>query len=83
MWSVGGKISLAKALDRLQQLGLITRTREGVFLNPGGHCARYALAWLPIDDCPGKDLEVNPTITPQLKLSMLKSRMPGPVFVPG
>ncbi|WP_172152069.1 hypothetical protein [Pseudomonas tumuqii] len=83
VWGVGSKTSLAKALDRLQQLDLIIRTREGVFLNPGGRCALYALTWLRIDDCPGKDLEVNPTVTPLLKLSMLKSRMPGPVSVPG
>ena len=81
-WGVGSKTSLAKALDRLQQLELIIRTREGIFLNPGGRCALYALAWLPIDDCPGKALEVLPTTTPLLKLSMLKSRMPGPVSVP-
>ena len=67
----------------MQQLELIIRTREGVFLNPGGRCALYALAWLPIHDCPGKALEVLPTTTPPLKLSMLKNKMPGPVSVPG
>ena len=82
-WGVGSKTSLAKALDRLQQLELIIRTREGFFLNPGGRCALYALAWLSIDDCPGKALEVLPTTTPLLKLSMLNSKMPGPVSVPG
>lgn len=82
-WGVGSKTSLASALERLQQLELIIRTREGVFLNPGGRCALYALAWQPIDDCPGKGLELSPTITPPLKLSMLKSKMPGPVSVPG
>lgn len=82
-WGVSSRTSLANALDRLQQLGLIIRTREGFFLNPGGRCALYALAWLSIDDCPGKALEVLPTTTPPLKLSMLKSRMPGPVSVPG
>lgn len=81
-WGVSSKTSLANALDQLQQLGLIIRTREGVFLNPGGRCALYALAWLPIHDCPGKALEVKPTITPPLKLSMLKNKMPGPVSVP-
>lgn len=82
-WGVGSKDTLAKALSHLQEVGLIVRTREGTFLNPGGRCALYALAWLPIDDCPGKALEVLPTTTPPLKLSMLKSRMPGPVSVPG
>lgn len=82
-WGVASKTSLANALERLQQLDLIIRTREGVFLNPGGRCALYALAWQPIDDCPGKGLEVSPTITPPLKLSMLKSKTPGPVSVPG
>lgn len=70
-WGVGSKTTLASALERLQLLGLIIRTREGVFLNPGGRCALYALAWKPIDDCPGKGLEISPTITPPLKLSML------------
>ncbi|MNZ80945.1 hypothetical protein D3C78_995990 [compost metagenome] len=83
LWGVRSKTSLSNALDRLQQLGLIIRAREGAFLNPGGRCALYALAWLPIDDCPGKGLEVLPTSTPPLKLSMLRSRTPGPVSVPG
>lgn len=54
-----------------------------VFLNPGGRCVLYALTWRCIDYCPGKDLEVNPTTTPPLKLSMLNPRIPGPVSVPG
>lgn len=82
-WGVGSKTSLANALDHLQQLDLIIRTREGVFLNPGGRCALYALAWQPIDDCPDKALEVMPTTTPPLKLSMLKSKAPSPISVPG
>lgn len=82
-WGVGSKETLTKALSKLQEVGLIIRTREGAFLNPGGRCALYALSWLTIDDCPGKDLAVNPTATPPLKLSMLNRRMPGPVSVPG
>ncbi len=73
VWGVGSKTTLADGLARLMQLGLIIRTREGFFLNPGGRCALYALAWLPIDDCPGKDLEVTPTTTPPLRLSMLQN----------
>lgn len=74
---VGSKTTLAKALSDLQEAGLIIRTREGVFTNPGGCCALYALAWKPIDDCPGKELEVMPTTTAPLKLSIQTNRTPG------
>ncbi len=69
-WGVASKTSLTKALKQLLALGLIIRTREGIFINPGGRCALFALAWLPIDDCPGKELEVRPTTTARLKLSI-------------
>ena len=61
-WGIGSKSSLASALTQLLDIGFIIRTREGVFINPGGRCALFALAWMPIDDCPGKSLEVGPTI---------------------
>ena len=61
-WSSRQTIDRAK--KKLLQLGLITQTREGKFLNPGGKCALYALVWRPIDECPGKKLEVKPTSTP-------------------
>ncbi len=80
-WGVGSKTSLAKALRELRMHHLIILTREGLFLNPGGRCALYALAWRPIDDCPGKSLEVTPTLTPSLKLSMENNKKPGTACV--
>ena len=63
-WGIGGRDALAKALAELQARRLIVRTRQGVFTNPGGRCALYGLAWRPIDECPGKGLEVPSTIGP-------------------
>jgi len=81
-WGVGSKTSLAKALVELQRDGLIIRTREGFFINPGGRCALYALAWRPIDDCPGKSLEIASTLTPSLKLTMENNKKPSTDCVP-
>jgi hypothetical protein len=53
-----------RALEQLITANLITRTREGFFANPGGRCALYAVTWLPIDECPGKRLDVGPTTRP-------------------
>lgn len=61
-WSSRQTIDRAK--KKLLQLQLITQTREGRFLNPGGRCALYALVWQPISECPGKKLDVKPTSTP-------------------
>ena len=63
-WGIKGKDTLARALKELLKAGLIVRTREGTFLNPGGRCALYAVTWLPVDECPGKDLEIQPTRGP-------------------
>lgn len=62
--------TLSRAVKELIRARLIVRTREGRFLNPGGRCALFALAWLPIDECPGKRLEVGPTTTPPRKFSL-------------
>jgi hypothetical protein len=64
------KETLHRALRQLQEAKLIVKSREGLFLNPGGRCALYALAWLPIDECQGKQLEIRPTVTPPRKFSM-------------
>jgi hypothetical protein len=55
--------TIDRAKIELLKHELILQTREGRFLNPGGRCALYALAWASIDECPGKDLEVKPTRT--------------------
>lgn len=56
--------TLAKALAELLQREMLLRTREGRFINPGKRCALYALTWKPINECPGKDLEIGPTTKP-------------------
>ena len=48
-----------KAKKKLLDVGLIIETRSGRFLSGGHHrCALYAISYLPIDECRGKDLEV-------------------------
>ena len=75
-WSVAQKYgfrsepTLCRAIKELVTKRMIIRTREGRFLNPGGRCALYALAWKPIDECPGKGLEVGPTTTPPRQFSI-------------
>lgn len=62
-WNSNG--TMRRALEALENSGLLIRTRQG-----GKHrCSLFALAWLPIDECKGK-LEIEPTITPPLKLSL-------------
>lgn len=56
--------TLARAIFGLLDAGLIIRTREGMFNGAGSKCALYAIAWKPIDACPGKDLTVAPTSAP-------------------
>lgn len=63
-WGIGGKPTLVKALKELQMRRLISMTRQGKFTNPGGRCALYALTWLPVDECLGKELEIEPTRIP-------------------
>ncbi|RLU00602.1 MAG: hypothetical protein D9N14_04870 [Ketobacter sp.] len=75
-WSIAQKHgfrsepTLSRAIRELMAKRLIIRTREGRFLNPGGQCALYALAWKPIDECPGKRLEVGPTTRPPRQFSI-------------
>ena len=66
------KATLSRATKALIQANMIIQTRKGQFLNPGGVCALYALTWQPIDECAGKHLEINPTITPPRKFSLEK-----------
>lgn len=63
-WS--SQTTLAKALKQLLGANLITCTRQGKFMNPGGYPTLYALNWQPIDECGGK-LDVDPTTTPPRK----------------
>jgi len=63
-WGIRAKDTLTAALRELIAEGMIIKTREGQFINPGSECALYALTWAPIDECPGKNLEVSCTRTP-------------------
>lgn len=78
-WGIGGKDTLSNAIEQLIEAGMIVRTREGRFTNPGGRCALYALTWLPIDDCPGKDLDVRQTHG-ALRLAWPTDKKLGPDF---
>ena len=58
------KKTLSRCLTEMMERGLIVKTREGWFSNPGGRCALYALTWQRIDECEGKDLELRPSRGP-------------------
>jgi hypothetical protein len=60
--------TLAKALRQLRERSLILRTRNSYRRRDGQKCALYALAWLPIDPCPGKGLEVKDTLIAKRRL---------------
>lgn len=70
--------TLSRATHELLDACLLIRTREGVFLNPGGRCALYAVTWVSIDDCMGKNLEVKATIRPPRQFSIENSRIKMP-----
>ena len=75
---ISSKNTITKATAELIEANMILRTRQGVFLNPGGRCALYALTWLPIDECPGKQLEVKETLVPPRAFSTEHIKKPGP-----
>ncbi|MDN3523520.1 hypothetical protein [Halomonas ramblicola] len=68
-WGGMAKATLAKSLRELQDRNLIMKTRQNQHGREGARCALYAFTWAPIDDCPGKMLDVTPTITAPRKLS--------------
>jgi hypothetical protein len=54
------RTTLKRAIDELTATRMIVLTRQG-----GKNLASlYAIAWQPIDECPKKRLEINPTKTP-------------------
>jgi len=59
-WGIASPQTLSRALKALQEVNLVVKTREGMFLNPGGKCTLYALTWRPINVCNGK-LDCEPT----------------------
>ncbi|QWV15480.1 helix-turn-helix domain-containing protein [Stutzerimonas zhaodongensis] len=70
-WGIGSPATLQKALTELGNAGWIVQTRSSLFSRHGSRCALYALAWLRIDECPGKGLEVAPTNAPPRPLPTL------------
>lgn len=70
-WGIGSAHTLQRALEELESGGWIMLSRTSVFGRQGARCALYALSWLPIDDCPGKHLELQPTRTPPKPLPIL------------
>ena len=76
------KATLTRALKELLAKNIITKTREGMFLNPGGRCTLYALTWSPIDECDGK-LDVPPTLLATRREWHPKNRTPGSISVQG
>ncbi|KJS09373.1 MAG: hypothetical protein VR73_02760 [Gammaproteobacteria bacterium BRH_c0] len=62
--------TISTTVTELVDARLVIKTREGKFLNPGGRCALYAVTWQPVNECPGKNLDVPATITPPRKFSM-------------
>lgn len=77
----GSKTTLAKLLRELQERDILRCSRPWHFLNPGSQCALYALTWLNVDECPGKELELKPTRTPLRCFTAKIIKMPSPVSV--
>ena len=76
------KATIQKARDELLRADFIRCTRQGQFLNPGGKCALYALTWLCVDECPGKNLELRPTLRP-LRIFATATNCEAPGLVSG
>lgn len=70
-WGIGSDNTLRRALKDLEAAGWIMQTRSSHFSKHGARCALYAVAWMPINECPGKDLEVSWTHTPPRPLPTL------------
>jgi hypothetical protein len=71
------KATITSKKGELLRAGMITETRKGRFINPGGACALYALTWQSIDECGGK-LEVKPTNKPHRAFSAENKENPRP-----
>jgi len=67
-WGGMAKGTLARALRELQKRDLIIKSREHRRGRDGAKPALYALTWLPIDDCPGKGLEISATTKARRRL---------------
>ena len=78
------KGTLKRALDQLISRDLLVKTREGWFQGEhSSQCALYAVTWLGIDECRGKNLEVQPNPRPRRKLIDEVQSVSSPGLVPG
>jgi hypothetical protein len=84
-WSVlheqhgfSSKGTMTRARQELESKNLIIKTREALFQNPNNQCALYALTWLRINECHGKNLDMRPTLMAVRKFSMEKTQRPVP-----
>lgn len=71
------KTTITKVTNELIEANLIVRTRLGQFMNPGDKTSLYGLTWLPIDECEGKHLNIEPRATPLRKFS-IENKNPSP-----
>ena len=67
-------VTVDQARKQLLKANLIMQTRAGMFQNPGGRCALYAITWQAIDECKGKYLDVKPTRLAPRRFSMEKNK---------
>jgi hypothetical protein len=75
-WGIGSDNTLRLALRDLESAGWIMQTRTSVFSKQGSKCALYAISWMPIDECPGKGLEVAETRIPPRPVPTLINSIP-------
>jgi hypothetical protein len=65
------KSTLARALEKLLTSNMLIKTREGWFQGENSsRCALYAVPWLGIDECKGKNLDVKPNTRPRRAFSI-------------
>jgi len=62
-WGGMAEATLSRALKELQERELIIKTRTHYKGRDGARPALYGLTWIPIHECPGKNLEVAATAT--------------------
>lgn len=72
------KSTLAAKLKELIDAGFLVKTRQGYFQNPGSRCDLYAVTWLAIDECVGKDLDIPATRAPYRSFAVEGKKMPSP-----
>lgn len=76
------KSTLSRALDALLESNLIVKTREGWFQGEhSSRCALYAVTWLGIDECAGKDLDLKPNPKPLRAFSIENKTSPCPEMI--